>query len=304
MFKTETLLAVQKVAEYQSFTKAAHSLGQTPMAVSKQISGLEKKLKQPLFERTTRTVRLTEFGQRFLKYTEQILLQHQQLDDWLDEDRDSVGGTIKVVAQSVEIYQATIYPWLSGFVQKFPELELELDIDRGVIDIEASHHDIYWGVGAYLGKTKQGLRSRLLVKSEYGIFAAPSYIKQFGKPKELHDLKKHRVIGYLHNQPNNILLHNSKDEGKENEMGYSLLESKVKAVAGLIDLAIEGLGIINSPIDEPSLLRALDAKMLEPVLQNYWWKNAEVYLYYHQVKYQQAKVRAFIDFFINKREQW
>ncbi len=304
MFKTESLLAVKKVAEFQSFTKAALSLEQTPMAVSKQISGLEKKLNQPLFERTTRTVRLTEFGQQFLRHADQILQQHQLLDEWLTEDSDKVQGTIKVVAQSVEVYQATIYPWLSEFVEKFPELDLELDIDRGVIDIEASHHDIYWGVGAYLGKLKQGLRSRLLVKSEYGIFAAPSYLKKFGKPKHVHDLKNHQVIGYLHNQPNNILLHNSSDEGKENEVGYSCLESKIKAVAGLIDLAAEGLGIINSATDEPSLLRALEEKKLVPVLQNYWWKNAEVFLYYHQVKYQQAKVRAFIDFFINKREQW
>jgi len=304
MFKTESLIAVQKVAEYQSFTKAANFLGQTPMAISKQVSTLETKLNQPLFERTTRTVRLTEFGKRFLEHTQQILQQHQLLDEWLEEDEDKVQGTLKVVAQSVEVYQATIYPWLSAFLEQYPELELELDIERGVIDIESNHHDIYWGVGAYLGKMRQGLRSRLLIKSEYGIFASPEYLSKRGNPKCLHDLKKHQLIGYLHNQPSNVLLVNKVEEGNENEMGYLSLNSKVRAVSGLIDLAIDGLGIVNLPADERQVMEAVANNKLVPVMKTHWWKNAEAFLYYHQVKYQQSKVRAFIDFFINKRQQW
>jgi len=304
MFKTESLIAVHKVAEFQSFTKAANSLGQTTMAVSKQISTLETKLNQPLFERTTRTVRLTEFGRHFLQHATQILQQHSILDEWLAQDDSKTQGTLKVVAQSVEIYQSSVYPWLSEFMELYPELEIELDIDRGVIDIEANHHDIYWGVGAYLGKMKQGLRSRLLVCSDYGIFASPEYLARYGTPTTLEQLNAHQLIGYLHNQPNNILLTNKIDEGNEDQMGHLFMNSKVKAVADLVTLAIDGLGIINAAADEQQIVKALTTKKLVPILERYWWKKAEVYLYYHQVKYQQAKVRAFIDFFINKREQW
>ncbi len=304
MFKTESLLAMKKVAEYQSFTKAAQFLGQTPMAVSKQISTLENRLNQPLFERTTRRVRLTEFGNSFLAHTEQILQQHELLNNWLDEDIKQVSGTLKIVAQSVEVYQSTVYPWLSEFIDLYPELELQLDIDKGVIDIEANHHDIYWGVGAYLGEMKQGLRSRLLIESQYGIYASPDYLKKHGIPKTIEDLKTHQVIGYLHNQPSNILLTNKSEQGQPNEMGYVILEAKVKAVSGLIDLAVAGLGLINLAADELALVQAVAEKKLVPVMENHWWNNAAVYLYYHQVKYQQAKVRSFIDFFIDKREQW
>jgi DNA-binding transcriptional LysR family regulator len=304
MFKTESLLAMKKVAEYQSFTKAAHFLGQTPMAVSKQISTLEARLNQPLFERTTRRVRLTEFGSSFLAHAEQILQQHELLDNWLDEDIKQVSGTLKIVAQSVEVYQSTVYPWLAEFIERYPELELQLDIDKGVIDIEANHHDIYWGVGAYLGKLKQGLRSRLLIQSQYGIYASPNYLKKQGIPKTIEDLKKHQVIGYLHNQPSNILLTNKTEEGQANEMGYVILEAKVKAVSGLIDLAVAGLGLINLAAEEQALIQAIAENKLVPVMETHWWNNASVYLYYHQVKYQQAKVRAFIDFFIDKREEW
>jgi len=63
MFKTETLKAFALVAKHRSFTLAANVQGQTPMAMSKQVSQLEKRLAEPLFERSTRKVSLTQFGE-------------------------------------------------------------------------------------------------------------------------------------------------------------------------------------------------------------------------------------------------
>ncbi|WP_281561230.1 hypothetical protein [Thalassomonas sp. RHCl1] len=82
------------------------------------------------------------------------------------------------------------------------------------------------------------------------------------------------------------------------------LRSPVKTVTGFVELAAQGLGLINLAADDPLLQQHLKAKTLLPVLENYWWPGAEVFLYYQQVKFEQAKVRAFIDFFMSKKACW
>ena len=74
MFKTESLIAFVLVSKYKSFTLAAKEQQQSTMAISKQISQLESRLQEPLFIRTTRIIKLTEFGENFLTNTTMIFI--------------------------------------------------------------------------------------------------------------------------------------------------------------------------------------------------------------------------------------
>lgn len=304
MFKTETLIAFIQVTKEGSFTAAANAQGQTPMAISKQVSQLEKKLGEPLFERSTRKVKLTQFGTDFLQQAAQILEQHQSLDYWLESRHGKVSGMLRVVAQSAQTFDETVFPWLAEFCEIYPELELAFDVQENIIDIVKDPFDIYWGISEYLGVKHPGLKRRLLWKAQYGIFASPAYLETFGTPQTPDDLQTHKMIGYLHGQPNNLLIINKKPDREQTDAEFVLLEAPVKTVSGHSMMAVQGLGLINALVDNHDIKAYLASQQLVPVLQDYWYSSAEIFIYYQQVKIEQPKVRAFIDFFLSKRELW
>ncbi|GAB3003077.1 LysR family transcriptional regulator [Psychrosphaera aestuarii] len=304
MFKTETLIAFVLVAKHRSFTLAAEEQCQTPMAISKQVSQLEQRLGAALFERTTRKVNLTEFGQSFLVKAKNILEQHDALQDWLETKKGEYTGSLKVLSQDIQTYEETVFPWLAEFSQLYPDIELSFDVQENAIDIEHNPNDIYWGVADYLGLKHPGLKRRSLWKTKLGIFASPDYLEKFGVPQTPDDLKHHQMISHTHSQPNNALAVNKTPNSDQIEMEFEILNAPIKTVACHSALAIDGLGLINALYDNNDIKQAVKNKRLVPVLTEYWYQNAEIYLYYHNVKIEQPKVRAFIDFFLSKRELW
>ncbi len=304
MFKTETLFAFIQVVKYGNFTAAANAQGQTPMAISKQVSQLEKRLGEPLFERTTRKVNLTQFGKSFLKKAKDIFEQHDSLDLWLESRQGKVSGTINIITQATETYDITVYPWVAEFCALYPDIKLALDVQEKIIDIKNEPSDIYWGISSYLGDRHPGLKRRTMWKAQYGIFASPEYLKKMGIPETPKDLINHQMIGYVHQQPSNILIINKTPDNKQTEMEYEKVESRIKVVARQTYLASQGLGLINMLVDDPELKEFLAEGQLVPVLKEYWFAEAEVFIYYQQVKIEQPKVRAFIDFFMSKQDKW
>lgn len=303
MFKVDALAVFISVADCQSFTDAANLHMQTPMAISKKVSALERELGEALFIRTTRKVKLSEFGDVFYEKAQTILNEHQALSEWLQHREDKVIGHLSVVAQHGDTYEETVYPWLNEFCQQYPELTISLDIQEGIIDLREHDYDIYWGVSDYLGEKFPGLVKRAFWQSVYGIFASPDYLKKYGVPKSPQDFGGHQVIGYLHNKPNNVLVY----QDIENSVaGYSYVEldSRVQVVTNLTSLAEAGLGLINASADQKEITRALSKGTLVPVLEPYWAQSARAFVYYQQSKQQQKKVRAFIDFFYDKKIHW
>jgi len=304
MFKTETLIAFTLVAKHRSFTIAANVQKQTPMAMSKQVSQLENRLAEPLFERSTRKIRLTEFGEQFLAKAQKILAQHDSLSYWLESRQGKFSGTLRVIAHDVQVYEETVFPWIAEFQQLYPDIELMIDIKRNMIDLDTDAHDIYWGLSDYLGIKHPGLKRRSLWEAKYGIFAAPDYLEKFGTPKTPTDLKNHQMIGHPHQEPNNVLVVNKSANSSQKEMESVLMKAPIKTVDGHAKLAVQGLGLFNVLADNHDVKAYLASKQLVPVLEEYWYSSVEIYIYYHQVKLEQPKIRAFIDFFLSKRKYW
>jgi DNA-binding transcriptional LysR family regulator len=304
MFKTETLTAFALVAKHQSFTLAANALRQTPMAMSKQVSQLEKRLAEPLFERSTRKIRLTQFGEEFLIRVQKILEQHETLDNWLESRKGEFSGTLKVVTQSSQTFDETVFPWLAEFHQCYPNIELVFEVQESIIDIAKNPFDIYWGIDEYLGMQHPSLKCRSLWKAQLGIFASPEYLEKFGMPSTPDELKDHRMISHPHNDPSNALIVNKIAYSKQQNMDFVTVDAPIKTVSGQSNFAVQGLGLINALVDNQDIKDYLATRQLLPVLENYWYSSAEIYIYYHHVKLEQPKVRAFIDFFLSKRKHW
>ena len=304
MLKTQTLIVFTQVALYQGFSAAARALGQTPMAISKQVSALEKQLGEPLFVRSTRQVKLTEFGEGFLRRAKQILEQHKQLEQWLDVRTETVSGRLTVVSQGALTFESTVFPWLGEFHRLYPHIELVFDLQEKAIDIAKDEFDIYWGVGEYLGDQHPGLVRRLMWRAPIGIYASPAYLERMGTPTTPDELAGHQVIGYPHEQPGHILVINETIDSQQTGMTYRHLDAPIKTVCSQTQLAEAGVGLINALTDNIDIVESVEKGTLVSVLEPYWYQDGEVYIYYQQVRYEQPKVRAFIDFFIGKRDDW
>jgi DNA-binding transcriptional LysR family regulator len=179
---------------------------------------------------------------------------------------------------------------------------LELDVKEARININDDDYDIYWAIGDYLGDANPGLKRRFLWSSPYGIFASPDYLRNNPKIVSVDDLKQHQIIAYLYNDPSNLIVTQCPKD--EEGFAYHSLTSRVKTVTGLLELARDGLGLINANSDAPDIRKSLAKGELTPVLQEHWWQKAKVHVYFHDSKPLSPKVRAFLDFFIAKVALW
>jgi DNA-binding transcriptional LysR family regulator len=300
MFKIEQLKIFISLTELGTMTAVANHYQLSVMAVSKKIALLEKEIGQPLFSRTRRSLTLTEFGLGFKEKALQVIAQCENLSSWVEEENGSISGTVKVLCQAPEMLHETIIPWLAGFLKLYPTIKVDLDIKEAIIDLNTDHYDVFWGVSDYLGEHFNNLKRRTLWTCDYGLFASPEYLTKHPKISTIDDLEYHTVIGYLHNQPNNIIIYQS----ESGEPTHKILNNRVNTVTGLVELAISSLGIINAASDDIKVKRALKNDTLKPILPKYWCKNISTYVYYHQVRGEQAKVRAFIDYFLAQKVHW
>jgi DNA-binding transcriptional LysR family regulator len=294
------LRTFELVAQEGNMTKAAALMSKSVMAVSKQISNLEHSVGQALFIRTRRELKLTEYGREFLKRCTALNNQHRELQRWVQSTEYEVSGEIRILTQANEVITETFTPWIGEFLKKYPLLNVVLDVKESLVDIAHDEYDIYWGVGSYLGDRFNGLKQRSLYNERYGIFASPEYLKRKGTPKVPDDLETHDVVGYLYNQPSNVLVLQS----QTGEVIHKTLNSRVKAVAGMVECAQSGLGLINALPKAKQIEEAVEDGSLVPVMEEYWWDRAEAFIYYHQTVTVEPKVRAFIDFYLDKRPHW
>lgn len=304
MFKMEWLRSFARVADTRSFSEAARQAGLTAMAVSKHVARLEAELGEPLFERSTRVVRLTEFGQLFLERAEQLLREQAALADWVQGRHEEPSGVLKVLGMESPLL-AMVIPHVRAFHERYPRIELRIDAVNELVDPATRPFDIAWGVGKYLGEFNPGLVRRRLMTTDYGVFASPGYLERFGHPRHPSELvgSDHRVLPQLHDEPNNFLIVN--DTGlNSGEFPVCYLDAPVKTSVGHLELCIQGLGLMNASSELPEVRRALAAGAIVPVLEDYWFRSMDIYLYTHQVRQRQPKVDAFLTFFEERVGHW
>lgn len=295
MFKTEWLLSFSAVAGAGSFTAAAQRRQLSTMALSKHIAALEADLGEPLFERTTRRVRLTEFGTDFLARAGQVLREQENLADWVASRTREPEGCIRVVGMEQPL-QATIIPHLAEFRRAFPRVEVEVDAVNALLDPTRHSFDIAWGVGQYLGDRYPGLIRCRLKRVVTGIYASPEYLAQYGTPRHPADLNKHRVVPQLHDEPNDFLIVAGGDVD-DGGFPHTRMLAPVRTSTGHLELCLQGLGLMNASPDLPLVSEAVQQGRLVPVLESFWYGGLDSYYYIHQVRLRQPKVEAFTDFF-------
>jgi DNA-binding transcriptional LysR family regulator len=185
------LLAFLAVAKERSFTRAAAKLGVSQSALSHTIRGLEARLGVRLLSRTTRSVSPTEAGERLLHTVGPRLEEIEAELAALSELREKPAGTIRITTGE-HAAEAILWPALAKLLPHYPDVNVELTIDYGLIDIVAERYD----AGVRLGEqvARDMIAVRIGPDMRMVVIGAPSYFARQPKPSKPQDLTAHDCI--------------------------------------------------------------------------------------------------------------
>lgn len=185
------LKAVMAIAKRGTFRGAAIELGMSTTALSHAISKLEENLGVRLFNRTTRSVSLTEAGRLFVEQVGPALQDIHSALDIVRSQRETPSGTLRINAAAFAAREI-ISPVIIEFLRRYPEMNIDLVTEGKLVDIIADGFDL-------------GIRVAHLVPSDmiavslgklqrYVVVGSPEYFERYGKPKIPTDLFKHKCI--------------------------------------------------------------------------------------------------------------
>jgi DNA-binding transcriptional LysR family regulator len=280
------------VAELQSFVEAARRLGLSPPAVSKNIAELEAHLGTRLINRTTRRMALTEEGRTYLEHVVRGLDALAEADAALSPSRMAPSGTLRVSApMTVSLTRLTTA--IPEFLSRYPDINLDLHLDDRRVDIVREGFDL-----AVRGSDRledSSLIARKLAVMPHVVCAAPHYFETHGKPAAPSDLRSHICVRFSLSGHADVweFSKNGRTERIAIDSRYSVTSS-----LAVRDALRAGFGLSLMPY--PYVEADLKEGRLQAVLED--WSTVETTLYaiYPSRQHVAPKVRAFLDFLIER----
>ncbi|ELR66875.1 Transcriptional regulator, LysR family [Photobacterium marinum] len=197
MIRILDLLVFSKAANAGSFSAAARQLNLTPAKASNCIQRLEKTLGIRLFVRSTRNMRLSKDGERYLPYAQAILDAVDNSRHAISESRETIQGKLRISAPS-DFGRNRLIPWLDNFQQKHPQLAIQIHISDQPIDLFQQSIDLCIRYGELQDSSVVSLP--LIAMNRRALCASPAYLAEHGFPKTPEDLKQHNCICYILNE--------------------------------------------------------------------------------------------------------
>lgn len=188
----DEMQAFVAVVDSGSITAAAEQLGLTISAASRTLGRLEEKLQTTLLRRTTRRLELTEEGAAFLQHARVILASVDEAEEQMAARRLRPVGRLRVDAATPFMLHV-IVPLLAGFRERYPEVELELNSNEGIVDLIEKRTDVALRIGTLRDST---LHARLVGASRIRVFGSPGYLERHGIPTTPADLDGHTLLGF------------------------------------------------------------------------------------------------------------
>lgn len=283
-------------AEAGSFSEAARRLGLTAAAVGKGVARLEASLGVRLFQRSTRSLKLTEAGERFLSEVSGSLATIQSAVANLADAHGQPAGTLKV-SMGNAFGREHIVPLLGDFVRRYPAIVPDWHFDNRAVDLIAEGFDAAIGGGFEL---PPGLVARELARAHMVLAATHGYLA--GRPAITHpdELAAHDGIYIRSPQTGRIrpwaLIH-SKDPRRTEQRPVTMqVRMTMSDPAAAIEAAEQGLGI--AVVSMPNVVPYLDRGRLVRVLPEWYADAGALSLYFSAQKLLPAKTRAFVDFIV------
>jgi DNA-binding transcriptional LysR family regulator len=277
------------IARHQSFRRAAVELGVTPSALSHALRSLEERIALRLFNRTTRSVSLTEAGQRLFDRVQPAFRDIEDALDDLNRFRDAPMGTLRLNAAQTAA-RIVLMPILGPFLRAHPQIVVELVAQSALVDVIGQGFD----AGVRFGETIAADMIAVPIgpRQRFAAVASPDYFERWPKPASPRDIAGMPCVGFRFDS--------GADYHWEFERGGVELEIAVQgpfvtnSQELMVDAALDGIGlayVFEKVAEEP-----IAAGRLVRVLEDWCPYYPGLYLYFPSRRQLPAPLRAFIDF--------
>jgi len=274
------------VAEEQGFAAGARRLGMSPPAVTRAVAALEERLGVKLLDRTTRHVRVTEAGQRYLDDARRIIAEVDEADDAVAGINAAPRGHLTVTAP-VLFGRLYVMPGIVDYLQRYPAMDISTVFVDRVTNLLEEGID----VGIRIGELPDSsMRAIPVGQVRRVIIASPSYIAKHGAPRSPQELDQHTIVASSGSSvPPDWRFHH----------GGSTQSLRVKPRLGVNnnDSAIEavrsGFGIARLLSYQAAAL--LEAGELVEVLQDYATPAVPVHIIHRDSRQGSTRIRSFVN---------
>ncbi|MEJ2794636.1 LysR family transcriptional regulator [Iodobacter sp. LRB] len=282
-----------RTAELGSLSKAAEAQQISPQAASKALGQLEQYLGVRLFHRTTRSMSLTEEGQRFLDAAHPSLMGLEQALLGARQTKEEFTGPLRIVGPRT-VLQSVIGPVLDEYCRLYPEVQPDIQLDDRIGNWVEDRID----VGFRLGNSPQdGLIARRLFPLQLIICAAPSYLRKYGVPKSLYELSAHRCSAFRRASDGRVVPWRV-------QVGESTQDHLINPAFCTNDETLELRAVLAGEIigqlAAPTVAPLIRTGRLIPILLEHMSDHYSLFVYYGSREAQPARVRSFIDLAVER----
>jgi DNA-binding transcriptional LysR family regulator len=277
------------IAERSSFAKAATHLGISRSTLSETIRGLEEKLGVRLLNRTTRSVALTEVGERLLAELRPALDGFEAAVESINVFRDKPAGHLRLTVPR-PASRMVIEPILSKFLTAYPAISLEIITDSALTDIVRDRFDA--GIRPGHRVEQDMIAVRVGEDARPTVVASPDYLRRQPRPRQPADLHRHNCVRQRF-ASGAMFPWAFEKRGKSLEVAV-----KGSLIVSDGDLALraaaDGVGIARLPATSVGPL--IGGKRLVPLLEDWQPRSVGFFLYYPSRRQTPAALQAFVDF--------
>src|SRR3984893_1670130 len=281
--------AFLSVAQHRSFRRAAADLGETPSAISHTVRVLEARVGAALFIRTTRSVGLTEAGERFLSRAKPAFEALVAASEVARDLGQRPTGLLRLTVPRA-VVPILLEPLIASFCQAFPEVEVEIAASEELVDIAAGGFDAGIRLGQFIAADMVAVRLTPLFP--FVVVGSPEYLRRRGRPERIDDLRQHACLR-IRRSNGSIAPWSFVNGNKPIDAIVSgpLIAHDFPTILGA---AVEDMGLAQVP--EPIAANLVRAGKLVHVLEPFAPMAPGVFLYYPSRHQMMPKLRAFIDF--------
>lgn len=275
------------VAETESFAGGARKLGMSPPAVTRAVAALEEELGVKLLNRTTRYVRATDAGQRYLEDARRILAEVQEADEVAAGINSEPRGHLTITAP-VLFGKLFVMPSIVGFLERYPDVEVAaLFLDR-VVNMLEEGVDVGIRIGALPDSTMRAIRVGQVRRV---LCASPDYLARRGIPQTPEDLLQHQIIAASSISPTVEWKFGDDDNNKAVRIKPRLTVTSNDAA---IAAAVQHAGITR--LLSYQVASHLTSGELKVILGEFEPKPLPIHVVHREGRHGSAKIRAFVDF--------
>lgn len=278
------------VAERCNFREAATAMGMAPSTVSQMVRALEDRLDVQLFNRTTRSVRLTSAGRTLLARVRPLLSDLERAVHDAEDLGSGTRGHLRLVASRAAA--RLVLPELAaGFHAVYPRIELDVTIDDAITNIVESDYDAGVRVGHLLEQDMVALP--LGGEQSLRLVASPEYLQRAGEPASVRELRQHNCIRMRHGQSGGVFPWRLREAGKSCEFapdGNLIVDDEMLALRAA--LAGEGIAcLLAQDVDA-----GLRSGQLVSLLDGSTLPMPPFHLYYLRSRHPPQAMRKLVDF--------